>query len=57
MQQTLFDVDSADPLIYLVVAVLLLVVAEFASCVPARRATRIDPVLRFAASDGLEWPG
>ncbi|MDQ3420164.1 MAG: hypothetical protein M3541_15555 [Acidobacteriota bacterium] len=57
MQQTLFDVDSADPLIYLVVAVLLLVVAEFASCVPARRATRIDPVLRFAASDVLEWPG
>jgi len=35
MHQTLFDVDSADPLIYLVVAVLLLLVAEFASWVPA----------------------
>ena len=45
MQQALFEVNSTDPLIYLAVAVMLLVVAEFASWVPARRATRIDPVI------------
>ena len=45
MQQALFEVDPADPLIYLAVAVMLLLVAEFASWLPARRATRIDPVI------------
>jgi predicted permease len=45
MQQALFEVDAADPLIYTAVAVMLLVVAEFASWLPARRATRIDPVI------------
>ena len=45
MQQALFEVDPADPLIYLVVAAMLLLVAEFASWLPARRATRIDPVI------------
>ncbi len=45
MQQALFDVNPADPLIYLVVAAVLLFVAEFASWFPARRATRIDPVI------------
>ena len=43
MQQTLFEVDPADPLIYLAVSTMLLLVAEFASWFPARRATRIDP--------------
>jgi putative ABC transport system permease protein len=45
MQQTLFEVDSADPLIYVGVAVILLAVTECASWFPARRATRIDPVI------------
>jgi predicted permease len=45
MQQALFDVDPADPLIYMAVAAMLLLVAEFASWLPARRATRIDPVI------------
>ncbi|HSC29864.1 MAG TPA: ABC transporter permease [Vicinamibacterales bacterium] len=45
MQQALFDVDPADPLIYLAVAAILLLVAECASWFPARRATRIDPVI------------
>ena len=45
MQQALFEVDPADPFIYLVVAAMLLLVAEFASWLPARRATRIDPVI------------
>jgi putative ABC transport system permease protein len=45
MEQVLFEVDPADPLIYIVVAATLLLVAEFASWLPARRATRIDPVV------------
>jgi putative ABC transport system permease protein len=45
MQQVLFEVNSADPVIYLVVSVLLLLIAELASFLPARRATRIDPVI------------
>jgi putative ABC transport system permease protein len=49
MQQALFDVDPADPLIYAVVAAILLLVAEFASWLPARRATRIDPVIALRA--------
>jgi predicted permease len=45
MQQTLFEVDSADPLVYVAVSTTLLLVAECASWFPARRATRIDPVI------------
>ncbi len=45
MQQVLFEVDPADPLIYVALSVTLLVVAECASWFPARRATRIDPVI------------
>jgi predicted permease len=45
MQQTLFEVDPADPTVYLALSVTLLLVAECASFFPARRATRIDPVI------------
>jgi predicted permease len=45
MQQTLFEVSPADPIIYLAVAATLLLVSEFAAWLPARRATRIDPVI------------
>jgi len=45
MRQALFEVDPADPLVYLALSVTLLLVAECASFFPARRATRIDPVI------------
>ena len=44
MQQVLFEVNPANPLIYLAVSATLLLVAACASWFPARRATRIDPV-------------
>ena len=40
----LFQVKPTDPLVYLAVAILLGVVALVASYIPARRASRIDPV-------------
>jgi ABC-type antimicrobial peptide transport system permease subunit len=45
MQQLLFEVNPADPWVYLALSVTLLLVTEAASWFPARRATRIDPVI------------
>jgi predicted permease len=45
LQQALFEVDAADPFIYLAVSAMLLLVSECASWFPARRATKIDPVI------------
>ena len=49
MQQALFEVNPAEPLVYIALSVTLLLVAECASFVPARRATRIDPVIALRA--------
>src|SRR5688500_14484639 len=49
MQQALFEVDPFDPLVYLALSVTLLLVTEAASWFPARRATRIDPVIALRA--------
>jgi putative ABC transport system permease protein len=45
LQQALFEVNPADPLVYVALSVGLLLVTEAASWFPARRATRIDPVI------------
>jgi predicted permease len=45
MRQALFEVDATDPRVYLALSVFLLLVTECASWFPARRATRIDPVI------------
>jgi putative ABC transport system permease protein len=44
LQQALFEVDPAEPAVYAAISLLLLAVAEGACWLPARRATRIDPV-------------
>jgi predicted permease len=49
LQQTLFEVDPASPVVYLALSVFLLLVTECASWFPARRATRIDPVIALRA--------
>ena len=45
MSSLLFGVTTKDPLTFAVVAVLLIVVAFLACFVPARRATKVDPLI------------
>ena len=45
MRELLFEVSAGDPVTFAAVAVLLVTVTMFASYVPARRATKIDPMV------------
>jgi putative ABC transport system permease protein len=45
MASLLFEVTSTDPETFIVIGMLLTSVALFASYIPARRATRIDPLI------------
>jgi putative ABC transport system permease protein len=45
MASLLYGVGAADPLTYIAVALLLMVVAVAASYIPARRAMRVDPMV------------
>ncbi len=44
MTDLLFEIDARDPLTFLAVPVLLLLVAAIASLAPARRASTVDPI-------------
>jgi ABC-type antimicrobial peptide transport system permease subunit len=44
MESLLFGVTATDPATFVVVSALLAAIAALASYIPARRATRVDPV-------------
>lgn len=45
MQQMLFEVNPAEPVVYVALSLILLLVAECAAWLPAQRATRIHPLI------------
>jgi putative ABC transport system permease protein len=45
MQKLLFEVNSTDPLTFIAITLLLLVVSLLACWIPARRAMRVDPLV------------
>jgi predicted permease len=49
MRNVLFDVSGADPLTYVAVVALLVTCALLASYLPARKATRVDPLIALRA--------
>ncbi|HEU5451898.1 MAG TPA: ABC transporter permease [Terriglobales bacterium] len=49
LRSVLFGVSPADPLTFVIVPLVLIVVAFLASYLPARRAARIDPVVALRA--------
>ncbi len=44
LKSLLFGVSATDPLTFIVIALLLLLVAALACWIPARRATKVDPI-------------
>lgn len=49
LRSFLFQVSAIDPMVYVGVAILLSLVAGIACVVPARRATRVDPMIALRA--------
>ena len=45
MKNLLFNVSATDPLTFMVIALLLMFVALLACYIPARRATKVDPLI------------
>jgi ABC-type antimicrobial peptide transport system permease subunit len=49
LRTMLYGVSEMDPMTYAGVVVVLLIVATLASWIPARRATRVDPMIAIRA--------
>jgi ABC-type antimicrobial peptide transport system permease subunit len=50
VESFLFGVAPREPLVYIAIAVLLIVVALVAALVPALRASRVDPIVALRSS-------
>jgi putative ABC transport system permease protein len=49
MRGLLFGIEASDPITFLAISVLLVLVALAATYIPARRAARVDPILCLRA--------
>jgi ABC-type antimicrobial peptide transport system permease subunit len=49
VRSLLFEVSPTDPLTYFAVAALLAIAAAVACWIPARRASRVDPIITLRA--------
>jgi ABC-type antimicrobial peptide transport system permease subunit len=49
IQNILFQTNPSDPLTYFSVAAMLAIISFFATLVPARRASRVDPMVALRA--------
>jgi putative ABC transport system permease protein len=49
LQRVLFEVNEIDPRIYLVVGLILFGATLLAAWIPARRASRVDPIVALRA--------
>src|SRR5262249_27541119 len=45
VQSLLFNVSATDPLTFIVVSALIILIALLACLIPARRATKVDPMV------------